>query len=312
MTVRDLGVVVLAYGRENKHVPLLTDLSAAGVADEQIVVVHNPDRPPDGWRPACPPAGTLLAQPRNLGYAGAMNLAIRSLCDHGFQMALLLTHDARVQADTVTRLMEAANAAPDCGVLGLAVAGAGGASGATVSYGWYMRADGSVKHITERPGGDLVADVPFVDGSAMFLRLLACGKDPLPERYFMYFEEAEICSAVRQRGWRVGVALQAAASSASGTRHRTVAFAYLYARNGLDWTLQYEGMLAALRFALQELWRGAWQGTPKPGRGLRNASAWRIAVQLLAARLLGLIDFARKRWGPPPQRLLRMSDIRHT
>jgi N-acetylglucosaminyl-diphospho-decaprenol L-rhamnosyltransferase len=309
LTLSDLGAVVLAYGQGNQHVPLIETLSAAGIRDEHVVVVHNPDRPPDSWSPAYPREGTLLAQDRNTGYAAAMNRGIRYLRERGYSAALLLTHDTRLKPDTITELVKAANAEPDCGVLGLAIVGAGGAS---ISYGSLMRRDGIIEHINKRPAGGLVADVPFVDGSALFIRLAACQDDPLPERYFMYFEEGELCGATRRRGWRVAVALYAKASSVSGIRNRTLAFTYLYTRNGLDWTLRYRGKLAALRFAGLELGR-AWKDAPRPDRrGFSRFSARDAGFQQLIARLLGLADFVRGRWGPPPERVLRMSDVRNT
>jgi GT2 family glycosyltransferase len=309
LVLDEMGAVLLAYGRSNKHVPLLDSLLAAGLPPRNIVVVHNPDRPPDGWKPIHPSEGALLAQDRNVGYSAAMNAGIRRLRGLACRVALLLTHDARLESDTLAQLLNAANSAPDFGVLGPAIVGAGGAS---ISYGSYIRRNGIVRHITQAPANVLVADVPFVDGSAVFLRLAACGNDPLPERYFMYFEEGELCASMRQRGWRVGVATQAKASSVSGIRNRTVAFTYLYTRNGLDWTLHHRGWRAALRFALEELGR-AWDDAPKPGGGaFRQPALRRSGWRQVTARLLGMADFSRGQWGPPPSNLLRMSDVRNT
>ena len=307
--LEDIGAVLLAYGRSNKHAPLMESLCAAGVSPLNIVIVHNPDRPQDDWEPVHPAEGTLLAQQRNLGYAAGMNRGIRRVRELGCPAALLLTHDTRLEPDALRGLLAAANTEPQFGVLGPAVVGAGGAS---ISYGLFIRRNGIAGHITERPSAEVVADVPFVDGSAVFLRLCACSDDPLPERYFMYFEEGELCADVRRRGWRVGVAMQAKASSVSGIRNRTLAFTYLYARNGLDWTLHHRGRSAALRFTLEELGR-AWQDVPKPGGGaFRRSTLRRARMQQVTARVLGLADFTRGRWGPPPAKLLMMSDVCNT
>jgi GT2 family glycosyltransferase len=304
----DLGVVVLAYGRSNRHGPLLDDLRTAGLDDQRLVVVHNPDRPADGWRPACPEEATLIALPRNVGYAAAMNRGIGTLAERGHAAVLLLTHDARVVPTTLRTLVDAANAAPRYGILGLALRGTGGA---LPSYGAYIDAQGIVRHRRERPSGRQVADSMFVDGSALFLRLEAFGPAPMPERYFMYFEEAELCSMARARGWRVGTALDAVATSVSGIEHRTAAFHYLYTRNGLDWIRRHRGPRAALAFIGQEL-RRAWCETPKPGgRRFRDARLRRASYELLLARTLGIVDVIRHQWGPPPRLLRRTSDIRN-
>jgi len=308
LRIEDLGVAVLAYGRSNTHAELLESLRAAGLADEQLVVVHNPDRPDDGWRPACPEAATLIALPRNVGYPVGMNRAIELLAQRGKAAVLLLTHDVRVEPTTLTVLVETANRAPDYGVLGLAVKGAGGAS---TSYGSYLRADGTVEHVSLRPAGEHVADSVFVDGCSMFVRLEACGTAPLPERYFMYFEEAVLCSTVRANGWRVGTALNAAAASVSGIKHRRGAFHYLYVRNGLDWIYRERGAMAAAKYAAHEVGR-ALSGLPKPGgRWWRDRTVRRAGFEQLLGRAMGIVDFARRRWGPPPKLLLRISDIRN-
>jgi GT2 family glycosyltransferase len=306
--IDQLGIVILAYGGSNQHAALLDDLQASGVSDEHVVVVHNPDGPPHGWRPACPQSATLITLPRNLGYATAMNRGIGALADRGHRAVLLLTHDTRIERSTVRTLLDAANGAPRYGVLGLAVRGAGGAS---TSYGSYMDAEGVVRHNDERPRGQHVADSMFVDGSAMFLRLDACGRAPMPERYFMYFEEAEVCSAARKSGWGVGTALDAVAKSVSGIANRRAAFEYLYVRNGLDWTYRYRGALPALAYGWHQM-RPAIGAALKPGgHRFRDPRDRQSGYILLLSGILGVIDFLRRRWGPPPRILVRMSDIRN-
>ncbi|HEY7623109.1 MAG TPA: hypothetical protein VH834_25260 [Solirubrobacteraceae bacterium] len=308
LRLEELGVAVLVYGQSNGHVELIEDLRAAGLEDEHLIVVHNPDRPTDGWRPVSPDGATVIALERNVGYAAGMNRAIDAFAARGLNAVLLLTHDVRVQRTTLRALVAAANAAPGYGVLGLAVRGAGGVE---TSYGSFLRGDGIVEHVTRRPDGEGVADSMFVDGSAMFVRVNACGPSPLPERYFMYFEEAELCSNVRRRGWGVGTALDAAATSVSGIRHRRAAFQYLYVRNGLDWAWRHQGRGAALRYLAHELRRAAVD-VPKPGgRRFRDSQQRRAGYEALLARLLGVGDFLRRRWGPPPELLLRASDVRN-
>jgi GT2 family glycosyltransferase len=304
----DVGVAILAYGRSDDHAELLRDLRTASVADERIIIVHNPDGPGDDWRPASPGRSTLISMSRNVGYAAAMNQAISAFADRGMRAVVVFTHDARIDEFSLTKMLAAANAAPHYGVLGFAIRGAGGAS---ISYGSAMGRDGIVRHRTDRPAGEVVADAMFVDGSALFLRLVACGRRPMPERYFMYFEEAELCSQVRDRGWGVGIALDAVASSVSGIKHRRAAFQYLYIRNGLDWAIRHEGVGAALLFTSYEL-RRAWADTPKPGgRRFRDPTSRRAGYEQLRVRLLGFADFLRRRWGPPPPWLRQVSDIRY-
>jgi GT2 family glycosyltransferase len=308
LSIRELGVAVLTYGRGNDHLGLLEDLRDSGVPDEHIIVTHNPDRASDDWSPTCPPRATLLQMTRNCGYAAAMNRAIDRFLDRGMSAVLLLTHDGRLDPDSLSALLTTANAAPEYGVLGVAIRGAGHAE---VSYGAIIDADGGARHVVERRHQAEILDVDLVDGSIMLVRLAACGASPLPERYFMYFEEAELCASVRERGWRVGTALNATAASASGTKRRRAAFQYLYVRNGLDWSLRHRGRRAAVRFAASQFVRGVLDA-PKPGGDrFRDPVSRRAGYAQVAARTLAIIDFVRHRWGPPPPSLLRASDIRN-
>jgi hypothetical protein len=109
----------------------------------------------------------------------------------------------------------------------------------------------------------------------------------------------------------VGTALDAVAKSVSGIENRRAAFEYLYVRNGLDWTYRYRGALPALAYGWHEM-RRAMGATLKPGGDrFRDPRDRQSGYILLLSRILGVIDFLRRRWGPPPRILVRMSDIRN-
>lgn len=303
-----VGVVVLTYGRANRHESLLEDLENSGMAAGRIVIAHNHDRPADGWSPQAPPGATVLENPRNVGYSEAMNRGIDHLRRAGSELILLLTHDVRLNPTALARLVRAADEHPDFGVLGLAVRGAGGVD---VSYGSWMPRDGVVRHVTARPTADSVAEVPWVDGCAMALRRSALAEEPLPERYFMYFEEAELCYGMRARGWLVGTVVDAEAESESGISNRNALFRYLYIRNGLEWAMRRQGPRKAAVYGLREVGR-LWAAAPLPWRPeFRRSDLRRDGLQLLAARLHGFVDLVLRRSGPPPRWLLRATDVRN-
>jgi GT2 family glycosyltransferase len=306
-SVEDVGIVILAYGCSNEHHPLLGDLEAQGVQPERIFVTHNPDRPQGGWQPEAPVGAVVELNEANLGYAPAMNNGIEHFRSEGLPLILLLTHDTRLEPGALQQAVAVAVEEPTFGVVGFAVRGAGGAS---VSYGSFMGERGVVRHITERPVTGPHHDVPWVDGCAMLLRLDAVGERPLPDRYFMYFEEAVICSLVRQRGWRVGTALDAVASSVSGIKNRRASFVYFYLRNGFDWLWRFESRRRALGFAAREIGRGLMD-CPKPGgRQSRDPQVRADGLLIADARATAILHIARRRWGPAPERLLRRSDVR--
>ncbi len=308
LTLTDLGVVVLAYGRSNRHAELLYDLGSAGVPSENIIVSYNPDSPDSSWRPLVPDGGKLLVHSRNAGYSAAMNRGIRAL-KPSCSAALLLTHDVRLAPTALVTLLAAADVAPDFGLLGFTLSGASGNE--AVSYGGSVRRDGTPVHTFMRPAGGLVAETEWVDGCAVLLRAGAAPADPLPERYFLYFEDLEMASVVRARGFKVGIALDAIATSASGVSARRAAFEYLYVRNGLDWTRRRRGKRAALRYVVREARYSLYFARKSWHAAFRQEHERDEAILRLAARAVGVLDALWGRWGPPPAWLLHTSDIRN-
>jgi N-acetylglucosaminyl-diphospho-decaprenol L-rhamnosyltransferase len=304
---RSLFPVVLTYGREQLHLALADDLLSQGVPAGNCVLVHNPTSPGDAWLPDAPQGFRRELMPSNGGYSSGMNRGIRLQLERGAPMLLLLTHDARLRDGAVAAVLAAAERRPDFGLLGFVLdRGTGG-----VSYGGAQFRDGSVAHLVHPPATtDGVAEVPWVDGSAMAIRGEAMTGVDLPERYFMYFEEAFLCSELRRRGWKAGTVLDAVAESASGATRRPGAHGYLMTRNGLDWVRRERGRRWALRYARHQL-RVAWRLWPKPGgERFADPARRRAGHAALAGRALGFADWMRGRWGPPPARLLRREDVR--
>lgn len=298
--------VILTYGREQPHLALAAELVEQGVPAENCLLVHNPSAPGETWLPDAPDGFARELMPRNGGYSTAMNRGLRLQLERGARLVLLLTHDARLRDGAVAAIAAAATRRPDFGVLGFVLDR--GADG--VSFGGCQRPDGAVTHVVEAPPAeDGIAEVPWVDGSALALRAEAAAGLVLPERYFMYFEEAALCSALRRSGWRTGTVLDAVAASASGASRRPGAHGYLMTRNGLDWARRERGRRWALRYARHQA-RVGWRLMPKPGgERFRDPARRRAGYAAVTGRALGVLDFLRGRWGPPPQRLLRAEDI---
>lgn len=247
--------------------------------------------------------------PRNLGYAAAMNRGLDLLRGDGLDCAFLFTHEVRLGTGALQRALEALERDAQVAAVGFALDQ--GPDG--TSWGSQMLAGGGVGHIRERPPGEVASDVPWIDGSAMLLRLSALTPDiELPEKYFMYFEEAWVCMALRRGGWRVVTALDAMAFSQPGYGHRGGPYGYLFSRNGTDWAREFYGRGAALRFARAQAML-AWRQLPKPGgRRFRDRAIRRQLLLLCGGRLLGLAAALAGRWGAPPRWLLRGSDIAQT
>jgi N-acetylglucosaminyl-diphospho-decaprenol L-rhamnosyltransferase len=295
-----LSIITLSFGHEERFRPLLKSLLVAGISSSDILLVHNPYGPHDSWLPSPPHGVEVLRMPANLGYGAAMNAGINAVARKS-SAVLLLTHDTRLGPDALRHLMAAFESAPEYGVLGPAVELGGQL--AIVSYGGRILSEGDVDHLTVRPAVDDrgVADAAWVDGSAILIRMSALRTvGGLSSRYFMYFEEPELCDRMRAAGWHVGVVPAATAFSEPGFGSRPAAFGYLFARNGLHWARSHGGSRFAMRFAVRQL-RTSWREVPKPGTcRFRDLELRRRSVLLAIGRCTGLCAGLFGASGPPP------------
>jgi GT2 family glycosyltransferase/glycosyltransferase involved in cell wall biosynthesis len=295
-----LRVVVLTYGTSGVQEALLASLLGEGIAPEQILVVHNPSQPgePD---PAVPAGCEVLRAPSNLGYAGGMNLGIERQLAAGCDLLLLLTHDARLRPGSLERLLAAAAAHPEFGVLGPGLVWAG--TDEPYSLGGRTRSNGSTFHLTETPVlEDGIAPCDWLDGGTLLIRAEAlAATGGFDERFWSYCEESDLCLRISRAGFRIGVVPAALADQAPGGTNRPGAWAYLMTRNGIAYAYRAAGIRGAAWITvraywetLEELARAAVRLTP-----LRSGSVsdpWATAV----GTLRGVADFFLRRWGPPP------------
>ena len=312
MASAGLRVVILTYGFDQQHLPLVEALVADGCAPERILLVHNPAYPGDAWAPERARSVDLHLMPFNAGYAGGMNEGLRRQLAAGAERVLLLTHDMRPACGMVAALEDALDRLPDVGVAGpvLVDASDGGVWSAGVE-----RTGGTLKHRTSLTAPDGLPLIPAdcIDGTAMLVRGdLARQLEGFDERFFMYFEESEFCLRATRRGWRVGVVPGARATTRPGRSKRHAAHAYFLTRNGLEYARRADGW-QGMAGALVEITRRSWWALPKPGwSGSAGRAERRVGTQRLIGTAVGLVHFVGRRWGPPPEFVRRMSDIAGT
>ena len=306
----ELAIVVLTYGAGDEVLGLLSSLSRETIeVAHEIIVVHNPRHPGETLGVNVDDAHVVELS-ANSGYVGGMNEGITYALQRDLNYILLLTHDVRIAGEQVQRLREVMHEHPDLGAVGPVLSTA---DGQPYSAGFSRYGRARVRY--RRPLAVMPKPIwpcAALDGSAMFWRATALrdvqGFDP---RFFMYFDDVDICTRATRHGWEIAIASDLRAGTAPGGSQRRGAHAYLRARNGLACASSFgrSGLLAGLVDCLLGLWRA----TPKPG-GNRFGSAEdrRIAGLYWRGTLLGVIDYFRGRWGPPPQNLLRDSDIAAT
>jgi GT2 family glycosyltransferase len=291
--------VVLAYGADALHAPLVQSLQAEGVPPSSIVIVHNPARPDEPPPPPSSDGVTVLRLPRNLGYAGGMNAGIRHHLGSGFRWVLILTNDLRFHPGSLQRLLESADRADDYGLLGPALRWSDG----RVYFGASRDRRGWVRFNWRQPVGANpagVAETDWVQGCALLARSEVLNRVGLfDERFFMYVEETELCLRVRRAGWKIGVVPEALAEQEHGHMRRPALHSYLIARNTPEYLRKAIGYRAVAvwlwrqvppAIELLRIWKGRRSAPPQRRQAAAN----------LRATWQGTAAFFTGRWGIPP------------
>jgi GT2 family glycosyltransferase len=305
--LREIGAVVLSFGREPLHAPLLDDLiHRQGMDPGSIVLVHNPFAPHDRWQPVAAAGVAVVRMPDNAGYAGGMNAGLRWLAERRAKTALLLTHDVRLDPGCVSELQRALGEDETVAVVGpvLRLPEQDG----IWSTGMRETRGGARHQLSLGPDQFMPRDA--VDGSVMLVRMSAVALvGGFDERFFMYWEETDLCRRCRTSGFRVGVSMSATAETQPGYSKRAAANSYLTTRNAMEYGRKSDGFAGAFWHGLAAL-DVLIRWTPKPwGPRGRNRRAWSIAGQRWLGGILGMRDFLLRRWGPPPRAVRRRSDM---
>lgn len=209
-----VAVVLVNYnGRDDTLHCLrsLAGLTYPGAVD--VIVVDQP--PPDG-RDGTPdavrshfPTVHVIENDENNGFAGGNNVGIRAALARGATYLFLLNNDTEVEPGLLEPLVVRAESDPKIGIVGPTmlyharpdtVWSAGGRidwRGQSVLLGEGEKTNASVDRGEGR-------EVDFIVGCGLLVKrsvLETVGL--LDERYFLYFEETDLCARARKAGWRV-------------------------------------------------------------------------------------------------------------
>lgn len=195
-------------------------LEAAGDIALSVVIIDNASE--DGsvatlraWIDAqdAPVPVQLMPSAVNLGFAGGHNAVMRA---YPASFYLLLNSDALVRSDALMRLLAAADAHPDAGLLAPALEGKDGTrqiscfrSHSPASELIRGAATGPITRILKRYDVPLgpnpqPADIGWVSFACVLIRHVAFTRTGgLDDGFFLYYEDAEFSRRVRQDGWRI-------------------------------------------------------------------------------------------------------------
>ena len=211
-----LSVVIVNWNTKELLLDVLRTLErcrASNLRPLQVIVVDNASE--DGSAEAIAERSDidLLAQDRNLGFAGGVNVGFAAARE---ELVLLLNTDVRFEAEALESLAAYAEGEPGVGICGPRVSFDDGSFQSSywrfpslwqllcTSLYLYKLFPGTRLFDGERYGGhvfDEPHDVDAVSGCIFLLRRSLLERiGGLDEGYFMYFEETDLC----RRAWSAG------------------------------------------------------------------------------------------------------------
>jgi GT2 family glycosyltransferase len=232
-----LKVFVLHWNAAAKAAATVRSLLRSSDVRVHVTVIDNDSRSEEWHRlESCLPRGAnVLRMDRNLGFAGAANVALsRVLAANGKtpEWFVLAAHDVEVRPDSLRRLLDAAVGSPHHGVLGPVFWDAAWERRESTGGRWDV-ASGAWRLTGLPEDGWQVVDRDWLVGALLLIRTdcarLVGGFD---ERLFAYCEDVDFCLRARDAGWQVGV-VPAASARESGATVGHLRQSYLITRNSL-------------------------------------------------------------------------------
>ena len=305
--MRTVRVVLLNWNdREQADRCLAAVLDSEGVRPDVLVVDNGSEADDAGFFRDRLGDDRVLALPENTGYAGGMNAGLEFWrAEAGDDPVLLVTPDARVQPDTLAALADELDRDPTVGLVGPVVVHS------RVGDGW-VTAGGRVRTglVRSEPLRHVQADRPYdadwIDGCCMLIRReLLDELGGIDDRFFIYFEEVDLCRRAREAGWKVRVLPGVEIDHPKSLGSLAPYYFYYMVRNRYLFFRKGHGIRAP-RVALGVLgstlhsWASVAKALLVPGRRRELRLRLRDARLQLRGAVLGTLDHLRGRYGRMP------------
>lgn len=208
------SIITVNYASWPYTLRCIDSLYGTGYEDFEVVVVDNDQ---ESAVPEMPYPVRLIRNPENVGFARACNQGIIA---SGGECVVLVNPDTLVEGDFFECLKEFFEENPEAGVAGPRIVdGEGnlqlsarkelgfvsGILGRTSLLTRLFPKNPLLKHLfpaANKLSGPTVVD--WVSGACMVIRRRTIEEiGPIDERFFMYFEDADLCRRARGAGWLV-------------------------------------------------------------------------------------------------------------
>lgn len=207
------SVVIVNYASWPLTVRCVESLLATEYEDFEVIVVDNDREEP----PQLPPSVTLIRNPENVGFARACNVGVAAARG---KLVVFINPDTVVEKDFFGLLKAFFDSNPKTGVAGPRILDAAGELqlSARREISLVSGLLGRTSLLTRLfPKSSLVKShfpavkeasgpvaVDWVSGACMAVRRRVLdGIGGFDERFFMYFEDADLCRRAREAGWLV-------------------------------------------------------------------------------------------------------------
>ncbi|MEI8175336.1 MAG: glycosyltransferase family 2 protein [Candidatus Omnitrophota bacterium] len=199
-----VDIIILNWNSERDTAECIRSVEAQSFGDYRVIIVDNGSDDGSGERlrarfPRC----EVLRSEVNLGFAGGCNLGIRhALAQERADYFLLLNNDTIVAPEMLELMVREGAMDERRGII--AAVNYYYARPATVHmaahrFFWWRGMQGIIKDVASA-----CAEVQSVSGSCMLIRKDVIGKIGFfDERYFAYYEDADLCLRARRSGFKV-------------------------------------------------------------------------------------------------------------
>ncbi|MBI2057750.1 MAG: glycosyltransferase family 2 protein [Candidatus Yanofskybacteria bacterium] len=150
----------------------------------------------------------LLENKENLGYAGGNNVGIKYALENGADYVFVLNNDTKVEKDALRKLVAAAEADAEIGIVGPAIK----EGEKTAYFGKISWLKPELKHSYHPPLSTRFHLVlgEYVPGAAMLIKKELLEKiEGFDEIYFLYFEDADFSIRAQLAGYKLKVVPEA-------------------------------------------------------------------------------------------------------
>lgn len=214
----DVSVIIVTYNSRAVLGPCLESLKRQTLFRQtEVLVVDNAssDGTPELIRTEYPWV-ELVRGSENVGYSRGVNLGIRRAQG---DYLLVLNPDTVVQEDSIAKLVDFMNGAPNAGIVGPKLIFHDGNLQYSCRrfYNWkvlvlrrtplgkiFKNSKAVSDHLMQDFDHESTKDVDWILGACMMVRRKAVESVGLmDERFFLYFEDVDWCYRMRQKGWTV-------------------------------------------------------------------------------------------------------------